>query len=402
MKQLIWIIILFLCAVGLALAAHTYTGNVYIVIEHYMLRVNLHLFILGLVAAVFVMYVLMKVLFGVLGTPGKLSRFGAGRRRRKAAHELNLAGLAFFEGKYQEAEQHAAKVLKNGEAGDDNRMLALMLAAHAADGSGNVEQRNQYLDDIAKLPEKVQLSRYLLLAETALNQQDYATADNHLKSAAQINPRLTRLVRLQLRMALDKKDALDILDKANKLRLAGGINASELQQTTEQAYRDLLAMAKDQAGMKACLKRIPEGERNTVLDVAIANKYVELGLYEQAVAWVNKHYPTRHDAALLQPFVNSVSYLDERSQQKAIDTADGWLKNNPQDACLLRCLGELASNRELWGKAQGYLEASMAIEPAVRTRLLLATVLECSNRSNDAQEQRRLALAEMECAEQAE
>lgn len=70
MKQLIWIIILFLCAVGLALAAHTYTGNVYIVIEHYMLRVNLHLFILGLVAAVFVMYVLMKVLFGVLEYPG--------------------------------------------------------------------------------------------------------------------------------------------------------------------------------------------------------------------------------------------------------------------------------------------------------------------------------------------
>lgn len=395
MKQLIWIIILFLCAIGLALLAHAYTGNVYVVVEHYMLRVNLHFFIIGLIATVFVLYLLMKLLFGVLGTPGKLGQFGTIRRSRKAAQELNAAGLAFFEGKFQEAEQHAAKVLANKEAGN-NRILALMLAAHAADQSSNREQRDKYLAEIARLPSKTQLSRHLLLAESELNQQNYEAADNHLKAAAQINPRLTRLAQLQLRMALGKNDALDILDKTDKLHRAGALSDTEAQHTAETAYRNLLALAQDATGLKACLKRIPDALKNGAMDAEIAEKYVELGLYSQAVSWINSHYPTKRDAALLSPFVNAVRYLDEHSQQKAIDTADAWLKQNPNDAHLLRCLGELAANRELWGKAQGYLEASLALEPTVQTRLALANVFDRAERVDAAQEQRRLALLEIQ------
>ena len=45
MKALIWIIVLFAVAVGVALAASVYTGNVYVVLPHYQIRVNLHAFI---------------------------------------------------------------------------------------------------------------------------------------------------------------------------------------------------------------------------------------------------------------------------------------------------------------------------------------------------------------------
>jgi len=316
MKQLIWIIFLFLCAIGLAMLAKTYTGNVYFVVEGYSLRMNLNFFIIAALLSVFVWYLLIKLLVSIFGTPHRLSQFGASRRSRKAAQELNAAGLAYFEGKFQEAAQHADKVLANKQAGD-NRILALMLAAHAADQSHNTEARDHYLDDIAKLPSKTQLSRHLLLAESALNQQDYDTATTHLTTAAQINPRLTRLARLQLRMALDKGDALDILDKTEKLHRAGAMNDTEAQQTAEVAYRKLLDLATDAAGMKACLKRIPEALRNNALNVAIARKYNELGLYDQAIAWVNTHYPATRDANLLPPFVASVRYLDDRRQQKA-------------------------------------------------------------------------------------
>ena len=43
-------------------------------------------------------------------------------------------------------------MLANKEAGD-NRVLALLLAAHAADQSGDREASLHYLADIAKLPE---------------------------------------------------------------------------------------------------------------------------------------------------------------------------------------------------------------------------------------------------------
>lgn len=396
MKQLIWIIVLFAIAIGLAMAAKTYSGNVFIVVESTLLRVNLHLFVLGLIASVFVLYLLIRLLIGVLSTPEKMSRLGSKRQSRKAAEALNHAGLAYFEGKYQEAEQAAAKVLANKQAGN-HRVLALMIGAHAADQSGNHVLRQQYLADIARLPEKQQLSRYLLLAESALNEQNETELNHHLTAAAQINPRLTRLVQLQLRQAETQGNPLDILDKTEKLRRAGAMNDKEMQRYTEQAYRGLLNMASDHHSMKLALKRIPNDWQQGVLSAEIAQKYESLGLYAQAVNWVDKHYPSSRDARLLPAFVESVRYLDEHAQRKAIDTADAWLKDSPQDAKLLMHLGELAFGQQLWGKAQGYLEASLAIEPNNNAaRLALAKVFDTMSQPQSAAEQRRKVLANID------
>lgn len=64
MKQLIWIIFLFLCAIGLAMLAKTYTGNVYFVVEGYSLRMNLNFFIIAALLSVFVWYLLIKLIVG--------------------------------------------------------------------------------------------------------------------------------------------------------------------------------------------------------------------------------------------------------------------------------------------------------------------------------------------------
>ena len=391
MRGLIWIIVLFAVAVAIAMGASLYNGNVYVVVEQTMLRVNLHAFILGLLALVIVLYLLVRLIAGILHVPGRMQRFGVARQGRQAAAALNNAGLAFFEGKFQKAEQEAAKVLANKEAGD-NRTLALMLGAHAADQMDDTALRDRYLKDIETLPAKKQLSRYLLLAESALGRRDYPAAENHLNAAAQINPSLTRLVRLQLRYAFDHGNALEVLDKTAKLQKAGAINDYEAGQYQSWAYRRLLALVRDGGGLKACLKRIPDEQKAGELCAVIAEKYVHLGLYSQAVKWVAHYYPHTRQAELLEPFVQSVRYLDDKAQRKAIDLADGWLQAQPNDAQLLMFLGELAYSKQLWGKAQGYLEASLAISPSVQARLALAKVFDETEQSAKAESQRLLAL----------
>ena len=391
MRGLIWIIVLFAVAVAIAMGASLYNGNVYVVVEQTMLRVNLHAFILGLLALVIVLYMLVRLIAGILHVPGRMQRFGVARKGRQAAAALNNAGLAFFEGKFQKAEQEAAKVLANKEAGD-NRTLALMLGAHAADQMDDAALRDRYLKYIETLPAKKQLSRYLLLAESALGRRDYPAAENHLNAAAQINPSLTRLVRLQLRYAFDHGNALEVLDKTAKLQKAGAINDYEAGQYQSWAYRRLLALVRDGGGLKACLKRIPDEQKAGELCAVIAEKYVHLGLYSQAVKWVAHYYPHTRQAELLEPFVQSVRYLDDKAQRKAIDLADGWLQAQPNDAQLLMFLGELAYSKQLWGKAQGYLEASLAISPSVQARLALAKVFDETEQSAKAESQRLLAL----------
>ena len=391
MRGLIWIIILFAVAVGLAIAAGTYNGNVYIVAEQTMLRINLHAFIVGLIVTVVVLYLLVRLIAGILNVPGRLRRFGTARKGRQASSALNNAGLAFFEGKFQKAEQEAAKVLANKEAGD-NRALALMLGAHSADQMDDTALRDRYLKDIETLPAKQQLSRHLLLADSALTRRDYASAESHLAAAAQINPSLTRLVRLQLRYAFDKGNAMDVLSTSEKLVKAGAISDYESDQYHGWACRRLLALASDAGSLKTCLKRIPEHLKSGDLCVTIAEKYQRLGLYPQAVKWVSEYYPKTRQAELLEPFVESVRFLSDKEQRKAIDTADGWLKDHPDNAVLLMYLGQLAYDKQLWGKAQSYLEASIAVSPEVPARLALAKVFEETEQPQKAELQRKLVL----------
>lgn len=395
MKGLIWIIILFAVAVGLAVAAGSYTGNVYLVIGQTLFRMDLRAFVLAVLAVVVTLYILTRIVGAVFGIKGSMHRFGVRRRELKAVNNLQLAGLAYFEGKFQKAEQEAARVLANKEAGP-NRSLALMLAAHAADAMDDAELRNKYLSEVARLPHKDQLSRYLLLAESALARRDYAAAQENIQAAAQVNPTLTRLVKLQLRYAFDHGDAASVLETAAKLQKAGAINDNEALYYQDWAYRRLLAMATDSDSMKACLKRVPEGLKTSELCVPIAEKYAQLGLYGQTVEWVSKYYPQTRQSGLLLPFVQSVQFLGERDQRKAIDTASQWLQQYPEDAQLLMYAGQLAYANQLWGKAQGYLEASLALQPSVQARLALAKVFDETGETKKAEEQRIMALEGVE------
>ena len=392
MRGLIWIIVLFAVAVGLAIGATLYNGNVYIVVEQTLVRVNLHLFIGLLLLTVLALYLLLRLVLGTLHLPGRMRHYGETRQERKSAQALNRAGLAYFEGRFQAAEQEAAKVLDNKQGGH-NKALALMLAAHSADQMDNLPRRDQYLHDIAALPEKKQLSRHLLLAESALARRDYPAAEQALAAAAAINPTLTRLVKLQLRYAFDQNNALIVLDKTAKLQKAGALNDTETAQYSQWAYRELLNQAGDAHALKACLKRIPAEMREGALSAAIAEKYARLGLYPQAVKWVKQQYPKNHDTALLPVLIHSSQYLSDKEQQKAMDWAEEWLKARPQDAQLLLHLGQMAFDKQLWGKAQGYLEASIGVEDTPQARLVLARVLDEAGQSAEAERQRAHVLA---------
>jgi HemY protein len=46
-----------------------------------------------------------------------------------------------------------------------------------------------------------------------------------------------------------------------------------------------------------------------------------------------------------------------------LNTAEGWLKDRPDNAALLLALGRLAGRSEQWDKAREYLEASLRSNP---------------------------------------
>lgn len=394
MRNLIWLIVLFAIAVVVAVGAKFYSGDVYILIEQTQIRLNLHLFIGLVLLTVVILYIVLRVFAGLLHVPSRWQRWYKNHQQQKVETALNQAGLAYFEGRYQQAQSQAQKVLNNKQAGK-NRALALMMAMHSADQTNDIKARDQYLQEIAELPSKQQLTRYLFIAESALAKHHYDEAAKSLESAAAINPKLTRLVKLQLRYDFDQQKPLDALDKINQLNRAGALSQTELQDYYLWAYRLLLSKAQDSRQFKKSLHSIPSDVREQELSVDIANKYIQLGLYPQAMKWVKKTYPRQSNADLLPAFHHAFLYLDDKEQKKAMELAEGWLQQRPHDNGLLLLLGELAYDHQLWGKAQGYLEASLALSESIPARLMLAKVFEQSGHITQAEEQRKYVLSEL-------
>ena len=397
MKALIWLVVLFAGAAAVAVLTHSYPGNVFIIIGDELRRVSLNTFILTTVVFVVVLFLLLSLLGRMVSIPGGMRRYGQRRRSAKVADALNEAGQAFFEGRFQKAQSEAEKVLKNKECGDA-APLALMLAAYSAEQTNDDAAKQGYLQRLAALPESMQLSRYLLEAESALERYDYEAAQISIDAARKLNPGLTRLLQLELRMAVDQKDAMKVLRLTEQLGKAGALSATELQQYQWVAYRQLLAQCHDAKALKTCLKRIPEADQKGGLSVEIAERFQQLGLYAQAAKWAKTHYPLNRDVALLNVLFESSASLSDKEQQQAFEAADGWLKTYREDTDLLLALGEAAYQRQLWGKAQSYLEASLSQHPSIQAHLALAKVFKATEQKALAEQHQAAALALVEQA----
>ncbi|TYC48381.1 heme biosynthesis protein HemY, partial [Zoogloea oleivorans] len=71
--------------------------------------------------------------------------------------------------------------------------------------------------------------------------------------------------------------------------------------------------------------------------------------------------------------------------------AEEWLKRQPRDPQLLLTLGRLCVQSQLWGKAESYLDASLAIAPGWEAHVELAHLAERVGRTDDANRHYRAA-----------
>lgn len=74
----------------------------------------------------------------------------------------------------------------------------------------------------------------------------------------------------------------------------------------------------------------------------------------------------------------------EGSVEGQIEQAEAWLAVHHDDAGLLLTLGKLCLHQELWGKAQGYLDASLSLQSGRAAYTALAQLAEKLQRPDDA------------------
>jgi HemY protein len=385
MRWLISLLIIAVLAVALAMAGRYDPGYVVLVYPPWRMEISFISFVLILVGLVVGGIVLLRLAMLTLNLPS-IVREQRERRAARRRDENFVGGLrAYAEYRYQDAEQSLGQW-----QGDDVRLgLARVLAARAAQEMRAAKQRERHLQDASE--HGAELAAQLFEAEACLDAKDAAAALLAIKRAKEIAPQHTALLRLELKARQmtgqwdEVERLLDALVRSNALE------AGVATQNRRMAYAEnLKRRADDDRGLLEYWKKIPaEFKVDPLVARAAARAFMQRGGHDTALdvleAALNREW---HEGLV-------TLYGEVRGSHPArqIEQAEKWLPAQPRDAQLLLTLAQLCSVQQLWGKAQSYLEASLAISPSAEGHIRMAELKTQSGQPGEACKHYQKALA---------
>jgi HemY protein len=379
MRFAIWSVILAAVAVGIALLARNSTGYVVVVSAPWRIELSLNLLAFLVLAGYFAFYFLARLVATLVAIPTRVRTYQEERTRSRLRQALNDALLAFFQGRYASAEKSAAAALM----GDETKGVAAIIAARSAHELGRFNEREQFLDQAKGAAPEVDQARLTTLADLLVSQGRHEEALAVLKDLSARDSRNLRLLRLKLQAEQAMRNWDEVLSTAASLLKLGGIGPAEAAAARRAAHLgNLNRKAQDAAGLAAYWKQLPTEMRMDAAVAATAARYhLALGGNAEALAIIEQALEREWNPSLVALYGDAAG--PEALPQ--IERAERWLRTHARDPALLLALGKLCMRQGLWGKAQSYIEASLALEPTHDGHMTLAALMEKIGRPQEAE-----------------
>ncbi|MDX5363332.1 MAG: heme biosynthesis protein HemY [Pseudazoarcus pumilus] len=383
MRALIWILAIFAIAAGVAMLAGANEGYVLIVSPPWRAQVSLNLVIVVLLLSFFVSYALIRVLRKTLGLPGRVAHYRARRREQKASTALHNALRALAEGRMSDALTH----VKAADAVDRSYEVAL-LGARAAHGLNDTRRCNEWLDKAERYDGRI--PRLLAEAGFALERGALDTAVKALDALRDSGHRSVASRRLELELARRQGKWDEVAEAVRQLQSERAMPAEEaralLRAARLEAFR---AKAGNDIEAAACWRDLPkEDVADPAMLAAVLPLLAQTGQGALARRAVERQLDEQWNSELARQYHLCAQGSDARD---GLARAEKWLAAHPDDAGLLASLGRQCLTAQIWGKAQSYLEESLARAPRADVHMALAGLFEKLERPDDAAEQYRLA-----------
>ncbi|MGL6045845.1 MAG: heme biosynthesis HemY N-terminal domain-containing protein [Vogesella sp.] len=394
MRFVFWIVGLFALAVLIGLASTLNTGYAILFVPPYRMEVSFNLLIIAVVVLVLVAYAVLRLLGLAANLPQEVRTFQRQKKLRASRHALREAAISLFEGRYQRAEREALKSIDD-EYADENRALALMIAARSAASVGDNAKRDGYLSRLESMPQRIQLARHMVEAQIRMDAKQPLEALAAIERARAISSNLTSALRLELKIRMLLKQPEQVLQITEKLLKADALEAEQARRYRLAAYRQQLVGLGSEREVRDWLKRIPGVEKqNPDLVVDISRHLIALDTYPLAAELIATALSDEEQATpeLARELGMLAEHIDSQRRLTLMRDAENWLKSRPRDHMLLLALGRLALAEQLWGKAQSYLEASVSMQPTLCAHAELSKLFATLGKDDKAAQHQALAL----------
>jgi HemY protein len=385
MRFLFWFLFLAIAAVVAALAAKLGHGYALIVSPPYRIELSLTLLLTLAVVGFLALYFGLQLAVRTSQMPARVREWRRQQQRERARAKQDAAIVALLEGRYGKAQQDAQEAL----ALPSSSGLAALIAARAAIDVRQFDKAEGFLASRNAQATSLAVPRLTLGAEIALERgqpQEALRLLQALKDEAGLH---TAGLRLELRALQAARRFADIPPVVEQLVRRKVFDGAQGEQVRIAAQREQLrSLGHDAAGLRDAWNRLPDTTRTEpkVARVA-AQSFLQLGADREALEIVSNSLEREWDTDLVDLF----GECRPPDATRQLEQAERWLATHSRDAALLRVLGTLCQRQQLWGKAQTYLEASLAMDNNWRTHLALGEMLGRLDRGDEAN--RHLAAA---------
>ena len=381
MKGLFWVLALFALAVAVALGAGLNEGYVLLVYPPYRAEVSLNLFVLALIGLFLTLYFVMRALTVTFGLPQRVRQYRERRRREKAGQVFQDAVRLLFEGRFGQALKRADEAYEAGTA----RGLSALVAARAAQRMRESEKQQEWMARAKSDDPRNEAATLMLEAEMMNESRRFDEALTALTRLQDKQGRHIAALRLELRARQGVGDWDGVLKLARQLVKRDALPAEVVREIRTQAHLGNIARrAGDQAQLTAYLRALPIEERGRRVVLAAAKALVVLGADGEAQKLIEAVLDASGNDDWPSELLTIYGRLSGGELTARIAKAEAWLRSHPEDARLLDALGRMCLQQRLWGKAQSYLEASLAVEPTQQTHLELARLADQLERPEEA------------------
>jgi HemY protein len=397
MRTLFWLLTLAALAIGVALLGRLSDGYVLWVAPPWRVEMSLNLFVLTQLLALLVTYLVLRAVVNTLNMPRVVAGFRARRARQRDESAAAEALRLFWEGRYSSALKCAEKVTPPGSSSNVGsggtpaaQGVAAMVGLKSAHALRDVARIAVWQARVAALDAAGwRTARLMAEMRIALDGRDFDAAQAALLQLGTKERRQISVQRLALRLAQGRGDWAELLRLVRLLEKHGALTATQAWPLRLRAQRGLLDALQDDPGqIMRHWGAMTAAERG---DAQIVQRAVRAltaaGACSESAQLIEDHLDEAWESALLADYAGCPG----GDVLRRIAQCEKWLHQHPDDSELLLALGRLCARQQLWGKAQSYLEASLAVAESSAVHIELARLFDHLERPDEANRHYRAA-----------
>lgn len=385
MRIFIRLLILFALAVGLAVGARYNPGNVVLFFRPYRIDMSLNFFLVLLLAAFVLIYLLIRAIVTTKKMPRKVALYRQGKREKDSNKALREALKALFEGRFGHAEKAAIRATDLPE----NAGVAALIGARAAHHMSQFERRDSWFAGLEE-DASFKVARLVSMTELLVDQHQAGKA---LEAVRELNANGTRHIQV-LRWALKANQQAqkwqEVLKLVRTLDKHRALHPALSKRLRELAYEDLLkSHGHDAESIRRVWYEIPQADRKSSFIAFIAaTAFNSHGLFDDARGIVEKSIAEEWDDRLMRAYRDAAASEGSAALLSQIEYCEKWSEEHPTDPELALTLGTLCLRQKLWGKAQRHMEQALsdAVDPRTvrEANLKLAQLHEALGQADEA------------------